>query len=148
MPTYVIPGAKAVENLKANPLSGWPSRRDAENRMEPLCEPGFSPGFHLEPGERVFTIGSCFARNIEKALAARGFEVTTIGLIERPTPLPGELEGWLETFAEAFISVLAEDERPAYVSEVKQALETELKDDEGRWWADYVRLRFSALKPG
>ena len=81
-------------------------------------------------------------------LQARGFEVTTIGLIERPTPLPGELEGWLETFAEAFISVLAEDERPAYVSEVKQALETELKDDEGRWWADYVRLRFSAFKPG
>ncbi|MEM7429317.1 MAG: GSCFA domain-containing protein [Pseudomonadota bacterium] len=77
MSTTIIPGIKAVENLKANPLSGWPSRNDAENRMEPLCEPGFRPNFHLEPGEKVFTIGSCFARNVEKALAARGFDVVT-----------------------------------------------------------------------
>ena len=29
------------------------------------------------PGEKIFTIGSCFARNIEKALASRGFDVVT-----------------------------------------------------------------------
>ena len=77
MPTTIIPGSKAVENLKANELSGWPSRLDPENRIEPLCKPGFSPNFHLEPGEKIFTIGSCFARNIEKALASRGFDVVT-----------------------------------------------------------------------
>ena len=77
MPTTIVPGLKAVENLKSNPLSGWPSRNDPDNRMEPLCEPGFKPGFHLVPGEKVFTIGSCFARNVEKALAARGFDVVT-----------------------------------------------------------------------
>lgn len=77
MPTTIIPGIKAVESLKANPLSEWPSRLDPENRMEPLCKPGFSPNFHLEAGEKIFTIGSCFARNIEKALASRGFDVVT-----------------------------------------------------------------------
>ncbi|MCP5080279.1 MAG: hypothetical protein GY948_01125 [Alphaproteobacteria bacterium] len=77
MPTTIIPGSKAVENLKANELSAWPSRLDPENRIEPLCKPGFSPNFHLESGEKIFTIGSCFARNIEKALASRGFDVVT-----------------------------------------------------------------------
>ena len=77
MPTTIIPGSRAIEHLKADPLSEWPSRLDPENRMEPLCKPGFRPNFHLEPGEKIFTIGSCFARNIEKALASRGFDVVT-----------------------------------------------------------------------
>lgn len=77
MPTTIIPGTQAVESLKANELSQWPSRLDPENRIEPLCKPGFSPNFHLVPGEKIFTIGSCFARNIEKALASRGFDVVT-----------------------------------------------------------------------
>lgn len=81
-------------------------------------------------------------------LEARGFTVESIGLIPRPTLLPGELEGWLETFAEAFISVLPPAERAGYVASVKAALAPLLKDDEGRWWADYVRLRFAATKPG
>lgn len=77
MPTTIIPGPQAVENLKADGLSEWPSRLAPENRIEPLCKPGFKPNFHLEPGEKIFTIGSCFARNIEKALATRGFDVVT-----------------------------------------------------------------------
>ncbi|MEM1201298.1 MAG: hypothetical protein AAGI06_18500, partial [Pseudomonadota bacterium] len=77
MPTTIIPGPQAVENLKADGLAEWPSRLAPENRIEPLCKPGFKPNFHLEPGEKIFTIGSCFARNIEKALATRGFDVVT-----------------------------------------------------------------------
>jgi len=82
MPAKIIPGPAAVENLKTNPHSGWPSRADAENRIEPFCKPGFEPGFSLTPGEKVFTIGSCFARNIEKALASRGFDVVTRRILE------------------------------------------------------------------
>jgi thioredoxin-like negative regulator of GroEL len=77
MPAKIISGPKAVENLKTSAYSSWPSRADAENRIEPFCKPEFEPGFSLKPGEKVFTIGSCFARNIEKALAARGFDVVT-----------------------------------------------------------------------
>jgi SAM-dependent methyltransferase len=75
-----------------------------------------------------------------------GFVVNYIALIPRPTPLPGDVTGWLETFAESFTSTLPSDERPSYIAEVREALRPELCDAEGRWTADYVRLRFSADK--
>ncbi len=81
-------------------------------------------------------------------LEARGFTVDSIELIDRPTPLPGEFPDWLATFAEAFTARLPEAERPAYVVEVTEALRPELCDSEGHWTVDYVRLRFSARKPG
>ena len=36
-----------------------------------------------------------------------GFEISHIALIPRPTPLPGDVTGWLETFAESFTSTLS-----------------------------------------
>jgi tetratricopeptide (TPR) repeat protein len=73
-----ISGKDAIENLKNNPYATWPAREPADaNRIEPYCQPGLSPSFHLEPGEMIFTIGSCFARNIERALVKRGFDVAT-----------------------------------------------------------------------
>ena len=80
-------------------------------------------------------------------LAARGFAVESIALIPRPTPLPGDVTGWLETFAESFSSVLPAAERPAFLAEVQEALRPALCDADGRWTADYVRLRFAARKP-
>ncbi|MGH7899608.1 MAG: SAM-dependent methyltransferase, partial [Candidatus Binatia bacterium] len=80
-------------------------------------------------------------------LRERGFSVRSIALIPRPTPLPGDVVGWLETFAESFTSALPVAERPAFLEEVKEALRPELCDAAGRWTADYVRLRFAALKP-
>lgn len=80
-------------------------------------------------------------------LAARGFRVEEIALIERPTPLPGRLGDWLETFAEPFLFLLPAEERPRLVDEVEAALAGTLRDDDGRWSVDYVRLRFRAVKP-
>ncbi len=85
MPITIIPGPDAVKNLKQSPLAAWPSRADAQNRIEPFCEPAFEPGFTLKPGEKIFTIGSCFARNIEKALALRGFDVVTRRMLDENT---------------------------------------------------------------
>jgi len=75
-----------------------------------------------------------------------GFSVASIALIPRPTPLPGDVTGWLETFGESFTDCLPPAERPAYIAEVCEALHPELSDSEGKWTADYVRLRFAALK--
>ena len=75
-----------------------------------------------------------------------GFSLSTIALIPRPTPLPGDVTGWLETFAESFTTCLPLAERPAYIAEVREALSSELADSEGKWTADYVRLRFAAVK--
>ncbi len=80
-------------------------------------------------------------------LAARGFDVTWIALIPRPTPLPGDVTGWLETFALSFSSALPEKDRPTFLAEVQEALRPQLCDTAGNWTADYVRLRFAATKP-
>lgn len=80
-------------------------------------------------------------------LVGRGFVVRSNALIPRPTPLPGDVTGWLETFAESFTSALSVADRPAFLAEVRDALAPELCDVEGRWTADYVRLRFAADKP-
>lgn len=80
-------------------------------------------------------------------LQAQGFRVDALTLFPRPTPLPGDVVGWLETFAQSFTAPLPAAERPAYLAEVRDALRPVLCDPAGRWSADYVRLRFKAVKP-
>jgi trans-aconitate methyltransferase len=75
-----------------------------------------------------------------------GFRIESIAVFPRPTVLPGDLKEWLETFAQAFTSVLDPQERPAFVAEVQDALQPYLCDSTGRWTADYTRLRFRAHK--
>jgi SAM-dependent methyltransferase len=77
-----------------------------------------------------------------------GFKLDYIALIPRPTPLPGDVASWLETFAESFTSTLPPEARPAYIAEVQEALRPALCDAQGIWHADYMRLRFSATKQG
>jgi trans-aconitate methyltransferase len=77
-------------------------------------------------------------------LEARGFRVDSIALFPRPTPLPGDLTGWLDTFAESFTRALPAGERRAFLEEVRDALRPELVGPDGVWVADYVRLRFAA----
>jgi trans-aconitate methyltransferase len=77
-------------------------------------------------------------------LVKGGFIVKHIALIPRPTPLPGDITGWLETFAENFISKLAPADRPAFIEEVRETLRPQLCDASGKWTADYTRLRFAA----
>jgi SAM-dependent methyltransferase len=80
-------------------------------------------------------------------LRARGFVVRSIALFPRPTPLPGDVTGWLETFAESFTSALPAPSRASFLEEVQELLRPDLCDADGRWTADYVRLRFAADKP-
>lgn len=80
-------------------------------------------------------------------LRKAGFVISYISLFPRPTPLPGDVTSWLETFAENFLRPLPPAEQPAYIEEVHQALRPKLCDANGNWTADYVRLRFAAQKP-
>ena len=75
-----------------------------------------------------------------------GFRVVDIGLFEKPSALPDHIAKWLETFAENLLSLVPPDERPAIAAEVYQSLSPDHVDTEGRVIADYVRLRFHALK--
>ena len=82
-----------------------------------------------------------------RKLAARGFEIRKMTLVERPTTLPGDIAGWLETFAAPFLDAVAVDERPTMIAEVRDVLEPVLYRPGAGWVADYVRLRFLAVKP-
>ena len=79
-------------------------------------------------------------------LERAGFQVERMALIPRPTSLPGDIIGWLETFAQAFFLGFSASERSSYLQEVRADLEPQLRDSAGIWVADYVRLRFAAIK--
>ena len=79
-------------------------------------------------------------------LSEAGFSVHTCETFERPTPLPGDVRDWLETFAKNHLSAVAESEREAFIAEVVADLRSSLTDENGKWFADYVRLRFNAEK--
>ena len=85
------------------------------------------------------TVGE-YTDKLERA----GFSVDSIELIPRPTILPTDMRGWLETFAGPFFQVLPQQERLGAVDEVVDLLHPALCDSEGHWTVDYVRLRFLA----
>jgi trans-aconitate methyltransferase len=74
------------------------------------------------------------------------FEVDYIELIPRPTPLPTNLAGWLELFAQPLLNRLPADQRPQAIDEVVEMLRPVLCDEQGRWTGDYIRLRFAARR--
>jgi len=80
-------------------------------------------------------------------LTARGFEVAMIELIDRPTTLPGDIGDWLETFVEPILLALDAPDRPKVVEQVRRSLRADLYKPGTGWVADYVRLRFKAIKP-
>lgn len=82
-----------------------------------------------------------------KVLEDGGFEVRTITLFPRPTALPTEMVAWLETFAQPFLSGLDPDDRQKCIVEICESVRPHLYDSQRGWLADYVRLRFAALRP-
>jgi len=80
-------------------------------------------------------------------LEAAGFTVESIGLIDRLTPLPTGVAGWIESVARPFLAAVAPDARAVLISEVEDRVRPYLFKD-GAWFADYVRLRFRAHKSG
>ncbi|MXZ83730.1 MAG: methyltransferase domain-containing protein [Synechococcus sp. SB0666_bin_14] len=81
-------------------------------------------------------------------LEDHGFQVTEIRLFPRPTPLPGPLSQWLDTFAATFLDGLDPATRQAVVDEVSKRTASRLCNADGLWTVDYVRLRFRAVKLG
>ncbi|MFQ5783581.1 MAG: class I SAM-dependent methyltransferase [Alphaproteobacteria bacterium] len=81
-------------------------------------------------------------------LNAAGFEIADISLFPRPTPIPGALGDWLDTFAESFLAAVPAAGRATLKADVTAALRPELCDADGRWTLDYVRLRVVAGLPG
>src|SRR5258707_13512096 len=64
--------------------------------------------------------------NYSARLARRGFAIRYIALIPRPTPLPTEINGCLEPFAQTFIAPLAKNDSAGFIAEVLKALRPNL----------------------
>lgn len=86
------------------------------------------------------------AREYGDRMRQAGFDVRYIEVMPRPTQLPGDIAGFLETFAGSFVSVLPDPDREAYIKDVRNRLKPSLRGEGGVWTADYIRLRFEAYK--
>jgi trans-aconitate methyltransferase len=94
-----------------------------------------------EDGVNYYPTAEAYARRLE----SHGFHVQRIALISRPTPLSESgMEGWLRTFRRGVIEGLPESLRETVIAETAALLAPALRDEEGNWVADYVRLRFIA----
>lgn len=79
-------------------------------------------------------------------LERHGFTVERIALIPRPTPLPGGMDEWLGTFRRGVLESLPASAREAVLRDAVELLALALRDEQGNWTADYVRLRFIAIR--
>jgi trans-aconitate methyltransferase len=80
-----------------------------------------------------------------RRLMDHGFKVEKIALIPRRTPLEeGGMSAWLKTFRRGVLDGLPAGTRETVVEETVALLTSALRDEEGNWTADYVRLRFIA----
>jgi hypothetical protein len=82
-PLQILSASEAVQTRKTNRHSTW-GDRGSSNRVEPIAKPGFDVPFRLEPGQKIFTVGSCFARNVEAELMRRGFQIPLRDFFRRP----------------------------------------------------------------
>ena len=71
-----IPSRKALEQARGNPGRKYPARDDPRC-VDGMLVPSLRPRFRLDPSQPVFTIGSCFAREIEEVLIRRGVPLPT-----------------------------------------------------------------------
>ena len=71
-------------------------------------------------------------------------------LIPRLTPLPGGVQDWVKTFRAGVmdLAMVPEFERDDIAAAVEARVVPRLRQPDGSWCADYVRLRFSMRKPG
>jgi trans-aconitate methyltransferase len=94
-----------------------------------------------EDNVNYYPTPQAYTRRLER----HGFKVERIALIPRPTPLPeGGMRGWINTFRRGVLDTLPEAIRETVVEEVVALLQQALRDEDGNWTADYVRLRFIA----
>jgi hypothetical protein len=74
----------ALTIMRGNPVRGWTSGKPEKMARERLTTGDYvavehKPKFKLDPSEPIFTMGSCFAREVENILMARGLPLLLEG---------------------------------------------------------------------
>lgn len=108
--------------------------------MAVLVRHGFGK---FEEGVNYYPTPAGYTRRLER----HGFRVERIELIPRPTRLEETgMAGWLRTFRRGVLEKLPEELRTTVVDECCALLAPALRDEDGNWTADYIRLRFDARR--
>jgi SAM-dependent methyltransferase len=95
-----------------------------------------------EDGVNYYPTGQGYQQRLER----HGFRVERVALFPRPTPLgEGGMASWLRTFRKGVLDTLPETMQQTVVDETTELLTSALRDEDGNWTADYVRLRFAAI---
>jgi tetratricopeptide (TPR) repeat protein len=87
--------ARDAMRRKSRGRARW---RDIAGDLEGEVYPEVQPSFRLRAGDVVFTIGSCFARNIEANLAALGCRVPMLDLTLPPEEFDGQANAAMNKF--------------------------------------------------
>src|SRR5437899_1860545 len=116
-----------------------------------------------QPGERILDLGcgdgaltqklvdmGCVVVGVDgsaaQVAAAGARRLDARGMDGVRLTFAGAVTGWLETCGESLASALPAAERRAFREEVQELLRPGSCHAEGRWTADYVRLRLAADK--
>ena len=81
-------------------------------------------------------------------LESEGFLLTFATLLERPTKLEGGeygLRNWIKMFANCFFKEIPERKQNTIIDDIQNRLRSHLFD-QGKWIADYKRIRIMAFK--
>lgn len=79
MAIEIISGEEAWSKAQQeNKQKLWPSRKIMPERLYPIATPVTQATFKIHPDEKVFCIGSCFAREISEALHRLNYNVLSI----------------------------------------------------------------------
>jgi tetratricopeptide (TPR) repeat protein len=92
--------AEVALDTRRNKHSSW---RKAKDRLGDEVWPAMNPSFQIHAGAKVFTIGSCFARNIEEHLQRLGFSIPTLRFQARKEEWPARANGILNKYTPAAI---------------------------------------------
>ena len=93
--SLILDYTEARRRKGSNSRARW---RDVAEELSSELWPKVSPSFHLRPGQTVFTIGSCFARNIEANLAALGCRVPMLDFRLPPEEFDGQANAAMNRF--------------------------------------------------
>lgn len=122
-------GAGNIAKLRA------PLREVLTERGYPV--PGEDPQWYASPEE------------FHSVYGAAGFADVEAWLIDRPTPLPAGAAAWYRTFRAGFLDSarVPDAEIDSVVTKAEARAAPALRQPDGHWIADYVRLRFTMRKP-
>jgi hypothetical protein len=80
MPIASFTSEEAFANYASSKESRWPDGRYDKQRLSGFVDVALRPTFTFDASDKIMTLGSCFAREIEKHLKGLGFDLPTLAI--------------------------------------------------------------------